>query len=451
MPASHQHSAQAELADALAQAERQYCARHPNSAKRHIAAAAHLPGGNTRTVLHYSPFPLTWASGQGNRLTDVDGRDYLDLMGEYSAGLYGHSNPLIQSALKRAIDEGLVLGGPNRYESALAEAIRARFSSIDLIRFTNSGTEANLMALSAARALKSDRSELMAFDGAYHGGVFYFRHGGSRLNVPFPWIMAGYNDVEGAHALIRAHADRLAAVIVEPMLGGGCIPGSREFLAVLRQECAAHDVILIFDEVMTSRLSPAGLQGLLGIKPDLTTFGKYLGGGASFGAFGGRRDIMERFDPARPDAFEHAGTFNNNVLSMAGGLAGLTQVFTPAEALRLNAIGDRLRERLNEIAAARAVPFQATGVGSLLGLHFGDPPLRTGAPIDRGQVQRAVETLFHLDMLERGYYLARRGFIALSLPTSDADCEDFAAAVDDFFALRAPLVAAVLAGSPATR
>jgi glutamate-1-semialdehyde 2,1-aminomutase len=444
MRQSNQHSAHGELTDALAEAERHYRARHPNSAQRHAAAGAHLPGGNTRTVLHYSPFPLTWASGQGNRLTDVDGRDYLDLMGEYSAGLYGHSNPVIQAALKCAIDDGLVLGGPNRYESALAAAIRARFPSIDLIRFTNSGTEANLMALSAARALNTDRTHLMAFDGAYHGGVLYFRHGGSRLNVPFPWLMATYNDVDGARALIRTHADRLAAVIVEPMLGGGCIPGSREFLAVLREQCTANDVILIFDEVMTSRLSPSGLQGLVGIKPDMTTFGKYLGGGASFGAFGGRRDIMERFDPARPDSFEHAGTFNNNVLSMAGGLAGLTHVFTPAEALRLNALGDRLRERLNQIAATRAVPFQASGLGSLLGLHFCGLPLRTGGTIDREPVQRAVETLFHLEMLDRGYYFARRGFIALSLPTSDADCEGFAAAVEDFFAMRGPLVAAAL-------
>src|ERR1700684_2306471 len=122
---------------------------------------------------------------------------------------------------------------------------------------------------------------------------------------------------------------------------------------------------------MTSRVSPAGVQGVSDIRPDMTTLGKYLGGGASFGAFGGRRDIMERFDPARSDSFGHAGTFNNNVLSMAGGLAGLTRVFTPAEAVRINALGDRLRERLNDIAAERGVPFQATGIGSLLGLHFG--------------------------------------------------------------------------------
>ena len=437
MPPTQQHDS--DLARALADAELHYRARYPNSARRHADAARHLPGGNTRTVLHYSPFPLTWASGKGNRLTDLDGRTYLDLMGEYSAGLFGHSNSIIQEALKQAIDDGLVLGGPNRYESPLAAAIRERYPSIDLIRFTNSGTEANLMALSAARALTPGRARVMAFEGGYHGGVFYFRHGGSRLNVPFDWLISDYNDVDASRALLRAHADGLGAVIVEPMLGGGCIPGTVEFLGMLREECTLHDIVLIFDEVMTSRLSPSGLQGLLGIKPDMTSFGKYLGGGASFGAFGGRRDIMERFDPGRPDSFEHAGTFNNNVLSMAGGLAGLTKVYTAAEAVRLNALGDRLRDRLNRLAAMRGAPFCATGLGSLIGLHFGNAAERA---------QRTVESLFHLDLLDRGYYFSRRGYIALSLPTTDADCEGFAAAVDEFFAARGPLIGDALSRGP---
>jgi len=404
-----------------------------------------MPGGNTRTVLHYSPFPLTLARGRGNRLTDIDGFEYLDLLGEYSAGLYGHTHPVIQAAMKQAIDDGLALGGPNLYEARLAEAIGARFASIELIRFTNSGTEANLMALSAARALCPGRSRVLAFGGGYHGGVFYFRRGGSRLNVPFNWLIGNYNDIEGTRALLRSHREAVAAVIVEPMLGGGCLPATREFLGMLREECTAQGSILIFDEVMTSRLSPSGLQGLLDIKPDMTTLGKYLGGGASFGAFGGRRDIMQHFDPGAADAFEHAGTFNNNVLSMAAGLAGLTEVFTPSEARRINALGDRLRERLNGVASAHAVPFRATGLGSLIGLHFGSATAEGQANPDaaRGDGERAktaVERLFHLEMLERGYYFGRRGYIALSLPTTDADCDGLVEAVGDFFAVRGALI-----------
>ena len=196
---------------------------------------------------------------------------------------------------------------------------------------------------------------------------------------------------------------------------------------------------------MTSRVSPGGLQGLLGIKPDMTTLGKYLGGGASFGAFGGKRELMERFDPNRPDALAHAGTFNNNVISMAGGLAGLTQVFTPKEAVRLNALGDRLRQRLNEVARSRKAPFQATGVGSLIGLHFARKPIVTAAdahPADPAieKAQGDLHKLLHLEMMERGFYFARRGFIALSLPTTDADADSFAAAIDDFLQTRDAMI-----------
>ena len=422
-------------------------ARSPKSRRaignaiRTARAATRTPLGTCRAATPArccttAPFPLTFAGGRGNRLTDLDGFEYLDLLGEYSAGLYGHANPVVQAALRQAIETGLTFGGPNLYEARLAEALRSRFSSIELIRFTNSGTEANLMALSAVRALYPSRSRVLVFEGGYHGGVFYFRHGGSRLNAPFGWLIGGYNDLQGTRALLRSHAGEIAAVMVEPMLGGGCIPGSPEFLGMLREECTAQGSVLIFDEVMTSRLSPSGLQGLLGIRPDMTTLGKYLGGGASFGAFGGRRDLMERFDPDAPDAFEHAGTFNNNVLSMAAGFAGLTEVFTPPEAQRINALGEGLRERLNAVAAAHGVPFQATGVGSLIGLHF-RPDAAHG---DAERVRSAIERLFHLDMIERGYYFGRRGYIALSLPTTGADCDGLIQSVDDCFAARGALI-----------
>jgi len=438
--------ANADLDQAILEAEAHYRARHPKSASRKLEAAQHMPGGNTRTVLHYTPFPLVWAGGKGNRLSDIDGLEYLDLLGEYTAGLYGHGEPVIQAAQKKAIDEGTVLGGPNQYEARLAAAIRARFPSVELLRFTNSGTEANLMALSALRALNPERPRIMAFGYGYHGSVFYFSTGHDQLNYPIDWLVGRYNDVEGSRALLRRHAQELAAVIVEPMQGsGGCIPGTPEFLGMLREECTASHIPLVFDEVMTSRLSPSGLQGRLGITPDITTFGKYLGGGTSFGAFGGKRKVMAHFDPDRPDALPHAGTFNNNVLSMAGGLAGLTQVFTPEAAVRINALGDELRERLSRLAAKRGLPMQATGIGSLLNIHFSRRPIRT--PMDshpEGPAAQKALTgllkLFHLDMIDQGYYLARRGFIALSLPTTEADIEGFAAAVSEFLDARGALL-----------
>jgi glutamate-1-semialdehyde 2,1-aminomutase len=446
---NHNPSDSLDLAGTLTAAESRYRIRRPISAQCQRESAEHMPGGNTRTVLHFSPFPLVFAGGRGNRLTDVDGLEYLDLLGEYSAGLYGHSNPVVQAAIQKALNDGTVFGGPSRYETGLAQAIRARFPSIDLLRFTNSGTEANLMALSTVRALRPHRPRIMVFDGAYHGSVFNFRGLGASFIAPFDWLVASYNDLEGVRTALRTHGAAIAAVLVEPMLGGGCIPGRAAFLAMLREECTARDIVLIFDEVMTSRLSPSGLQGLLGIQPDMTTFGKYLGAGNSFGAFGGRRDLMERFDPTLSNALVHAGTFNNNVLSMAGGLAGLTRVFTPTEAVRINALGDRLRERLNAMARAHSVRFQATGVGSLIGLHFSTNPILRPEDADYADMEAQsakvqLETMFHLEMIDRGYYFGRRGYISLSLPTTAADCESFAAAVGDFLAARGPLIESVL-------
>ena len=231
------------------------------------------------------------------------------------------------------------------------------------MRFCNSGTEANLFALSLAR-VATGKPAIMVFEGSYHGGVFFFGTAdGSPINAPFPFVVAPYNDEETAARLIAEHAHELAAVLVEPLQGwAGAIPGEHAFLQALREATAAHGVLLVFDEVMTSRLSTGGLQSVLGITPDLTTLGKYLGGGLAFGAFGGRADLMSRFDPSRPDALPHAGTFNNAVLTMAAGAAGLTRVYTEAEVQRLNGLGDRLRDRLNAFAARDGAPVPRHGL-----------------------------------------------------------------------------------------
>ncbi|HEY8409452.1 MAG TPA: aminotransferase class III-fold pyridoxal phosphate-dependent enzyme [Gaiellaceae bacterium] len=376
-----------------------YVERNPQSRRLHEERASFMPGGNTRSVLHVPPFPLTIVRGEGARIWDADGHEYLDFLGEYTAGLYGHSHPAIQAAIRQALADGTTLGGPNTYETQLAAAICGRFPSIELIRFCNSGTEANVMALSLARAA-TGRQKVVVFEGGYHGGVLYFHHGGSPLNFPAPFVVAQYNDLAAA-GLVDGDT---AAVLVEPMLGsGGVIPGDRAFLQALRDATSEHGALLVFDEVMTSRLAWGGLQEVLAITPDLTTLGKYLGGGLAFGAFGGRRDLMERFDPSRDNAWPHAGTFNNAVLTMAAGAAGLTQVLTPDEIARLNALGDRLRER------TAALGVHATGYGSMVGLH-------------------GVEHAFY-GMLERGYWYARRGFVALSLPLTEEDVDGFAAAL----------------------
>jgi glutamate-1-semialdehyde 2,1-aminomutase len=233
-----------------------------------------------------------------------------------------------------------------------------------------------------------------------------------------------YNDVEGALRLIDGD---VAAVVVEPVQGSaGVIPGDSGFLAALRDATTEHGALLVFDEVMTSRLATGGMQQVLGITPDLTTFGKYLGGGLTFGAFGGRADLMSRFDPSREDALPHAGTFNNAVLTMAAGAAGL-ELYDDEAVSRLNALGDRLRARLNAIDGA----ISATGYGSLVGMHFTRDAVHRKSDSPKRPEQQA---LLHLHLLERGYTYARRGFIALSLPIEERDVDGFAEGVEELYA-----------------
>jgi glutamate-1-semialdehyde 2,1-aminomutase len=428
----------AAIEPALAEAREAYIARNPKSLARTVEATGVMPGGNTRTVLHYDPFPLGFTGGKGCRLWDLDGAEYVDFLGEYTAGLYGHSHPVIRRAIDAALDGGINLGGSTVTEARFARAVCQRFG-LERVRFTNSGTEANLMAISLARHF-TRRPKVMVFDGGYHGGVFTFSGSGSPINAPFDYVKAPYNDTAATLALIEQHGPDLAVVALEPMMGGGgCIAAEPDFLHALRAATTQVGTLLLLDEVMTSRLAPGGLQSLRGVKPDLTTFGKYIGGGMSFGAFGGRADIIDLFDPRRPDALPHAGTFNNNVLTMHAGLTGLTEVYTPEAADALNARGEALRRRLNALCAAADAPMQFTGIGSMLSVHFVRGPIRSPADAAKGDVR--LKELFFFDMLAHGIWLARRGMMALSLPIGDAECDRLADAVAEFLATRASLLA----------
>jgi glutamate-1-semialdehyde 2,1-aminomutase len=426
------------LEAALADARERYAAARPQSARIHQRARGVLPGGNTRSVLFYTPFPTAMARGHGCHLEDVDGHSYIDFCGEYTAGLFGHSEPRIQAALHAAIDRGLNLAAVGEHEGRLAALLCARFPSLERVRFTNSGTEANMMALGAARAF-TGRAGILAFRGGYHGGQLTFVGGGSPLNAPIPVSLADYNDARQAAELLRANADEIGAVILEPMMGsGGCIPATPQFLAGLRAATREAGVLLVFDEVMTSRHSSGGLQKVHGVTPDLTTLGKYVAGGMSFGAFGGRADVLDLFDGHRPGALIHSGTFNNNVLSMAGGLVAMGEIFDAAAADALYARGEDLRTRLNAVCRERGVGMQFTGLGSMMQPHF-----RTGTierPYAASPREEALRELYFFDLMAAGVYIARRGMIALSLPVGEAECDRLVAAVEEFCTLRRSLM-----------
>lgn len=435
---SASHPANLDVDTALGLAERRYTEAHPKSRAQIERAKRSMPGGNTRTILFFQPFPVVIKRSEGCRIWDIDGNDYVDFLGEYTAGLFGHSDPVIKAAIQGVLDTGWVHGGHIESEAVLAEAVCARFPSIERVRFTNSGTEANLMAITTAR-LHTKRDKLMVMRGGYHGGVLLFKTGSIPQNVPYPYVLGAYNDVTTTVKAIEANAQDLSCVLIEPMQGtSGCIPADPAFLQALREACTKHGIVLIFDEVMTSRLAPGGLQDQHGVIPDMTTLGKYVGGGCSFGAFGGRADVMAIFDPYRADAIAHAGTFNNNAMTMAAGVAAMTQVYTPARAKALNEAGDVLRARLNGEAAKRGLLVQVTGLGSMMNVHFRGGTIRNSD--DASASSDAARGLFHIEMLERGFHCARRGMINLSLPMGQAEFDGLVAAFGDFLDAHARVI-----------
>lgn len=388
-------------------ARQHFADRNPGSRRYHEEASRHLPGGHTRTVLTHPPFPLVFVSGEGATLTDIDGHAYIDLLGDYTAGLLGHSEHRVIDAVTEALHQNVSVGGVHPAEAKLARLMCRRFG-LDRVRFTNSGTEANLMAITTA-IQATGRSKVLVFEGGYHGGVLYFSHGSASWNAPYDFVIAQYNDLTATRTLIEHHGHDLAAVVMEPMLGsGGCIPATPEFARGVFEAARAQGAICIADEVMTSRHGTSGMLHLLGTTADITTFGKYLGGGFSFGAFGGRSDLLDLF----VDRVPHAGTFNNNIASMTAGAMVLGNVYTPEVAEAHTARGDDFRAQLSMVLAWQSLPVSITGFGSMMSLHTPTPDL--------------LEQIY-LGLIERGVYIAHRGMINVGLAHTD---DQLAAASD---------------------
>ncbi|BEJ17902.1 hypothetical protein CspHIS471_0701700 [Cutaneotrichosporon sp. HIS471] len=423
------------LASALKTARAAYLERNPKSYAAYTKATESLPGGGTRTTLVVDPFPLMIASGRGSTITDLDGHTYKDFLSDYTSGIYGKSNPVLLDAIRSALDQGLQFGAHTEHEGRFAAGLVSRFPSMDLVRFANSGTEANMLALTAALKHTS-RSKVVVFDGAYHGSLLCHFYTGDKgtpegvVRAPFDFVIAPYNDISGTKALLDPIKGDIGAIIVEPMLGaGGCIPAEPEFLRELRGYATEIGAVLIFDEVQTSRLSPGGRQALLGITPDMTTIGKFFGGGFAFGAFGGKREIMEMFDIRKPGAISHGGTFNNSPLTMVAGATALEHLLTPEALERLNNLGDDMRDALNGDLKASGAPFHVKGLGSINQLYCRLPEQDRDA---------AMELLF-FTLLEKGYWVAQRGTLALNFENSPEEVDEFVSAVVD----AAGIVAAV--------
>jgi glutamate-1-semialdehyde 2,1-aminomutase len=379
-----------------------------------------LPGGNTRTTIFHEPYPVYLVGGEGCRVTDVDGVERIDFISNYTSLILGHCHPRVVEAVQSQAGRLMSAAAPNELELELSERIRERLPSIEQIRFANSGTEATMLALRAARAF-TGRTTIATFAGGYHGSHDYaasipadpaISPGG--LGIPAAVaetvVVAPFDDIEGTRAAVEPHLEDLAAIIVEPVLGaGGVAPATGEFLAFVRELTRDAGALLVFDEVISFRVGYHGAQGRVGITPDLTTLGKIIGGGLPVGAFGGRVDVMALFDPRSERSLGHGGTFNANPLTMAAGLATLAEL-TPRRYDELEALATDLREQLTDLFADTGVSASVSQVGSLFNLHFEDAALMRD---------------LHLALLNRGIFSTPRGMGCLSTPMTSAEVDAF--------------------------
>ena len=417
----------------------------PRSLQYFERACAVMPGG-AKGAYFYRPYPLTVASGEGCHLLDVEGRRFVDFANHHSAQILGHCDPTVDEAVRRQMERGIALGSPVGVETLLAEEMCRRVASLERIRFCNSGTEATLHAIRLARGL-SGRAKIAKFEGGYHGShdvveisvappvdqagsaaepVSVPTAGGISPHTAREVVVLPYGDERAVGRLIERHRGELACVIFDPK--AGILSQRKEFAQFVRRITRDNDVLLILDEIVGFRVAWRGLQHRYGISPDLTTFGKLVGGGFPVGAFGGRADIMDMLDNSRPDSsFFQSGTFSAHPVAMAAGLATLGRL-TPEAIDRLNALGDRLRGGLDELFARRRVAARVVVEGSLFSIHFTDQDVadyRALAGADKKMAHRVF-----LALLEQGYFLSHTLSInALSLPMDASHVDGLVAAM----------------------
>ncbi len=398
-------------------------------------ALARIPGGVNSPVRAFKSVggePFFTQRADGAYLWDVEGRRYIDYVGSWGPMVVGHNHPHVREAVARAISDGLSFGTPCPAEVVMAETICRLVPAVEVVRMVNSGTEATMSAIRLARGF-TGRTRIVKFEGCYHGhgDAFLVKAGSGALTLGTPTspgvpaaladltLTLPYNDLPAAQQLFAEHGHDIAALIIEPVAGNmNCIPPRAGYLAALRELCTQHGALLIFDEVMTGfRVALGGAQALYGIRPDLTTFGKIIGGGMPVGAYGGRRDIMQHIAPAGP--IYQAGTLSGNPVAMAAGLAMLELIQTPDFHAQLDRRTRLLTDSLQAVADEVGVPFSINRVCGMFGLFFSAEKVETYAQATACDV--AMFNRFFHAMRERGVYLAPSAFEAgfVSIAHSD--------------------------------
>jgi glutamate-1-semialdehyde 2,1-aminomutase len=409
-------------------------------------AMKYVPDGDYREAVWFEPNPAVMTGGDGCYLHDVDGHTYIDFHNCWTAMIWGNSPASIVQAIREQALKGSAMGAPTESVSEWAGIICGRVPSVERVRFCCSGTEAVMFAIRGARTY-TGRDKILKMIGNYHGSydpmepVVGWRRlpPGVAKSSEQDVLVTPFNDKEAAEKIIRENKDQLAAVIVEGVMGaGGLIPPKDGFLNFLRKVTNENNVLLIMDEVISFRLSTGGAQQIYNVKPDLTTFGKTIGGGLPVGAFGGSADVMAVFSPKQKRPAHHSGTLLATPIGAAAGIVGLKEM--TQEALdRINVLGDMLTDRLQRTLATLKIKAQITGYGSLRQIHFTPEPV-THAEVSLIKQDRDLLRLFHLAMLNRDIFIPRRGMYNISMPMTEAEINRAVDATADALSELKPLI-----------
>ena len=431
--------------DVTASLEESYRARTPRSQELFEQARKTMPGGAKGAYFH-QPYPLTMARGEGCYLYDVEGQRYVDFANHHTAQVLGHNHPAVIDAIQKQMAKGIALGAPVGIETELCEEMCRRVASLDRIRFCNSGTEATLHAIRLARGV-SGRVKIAKFEGGYHGSHDVVeissapsldKVGSETAPNPVPStgglsphaaeevVVLPFNDEASVERLITQHRDELACIIFDTK--AGIVPQRREFVQFVGEMARKNGLLFILDEIVGFRVGTGGLQEYYGVTPDLTAYGKVVGGGFPVGAFGGRADIMDLLDGTRGSTgFFQSGTFSAHPITMAAGLATLKQL-TPEAFDYLNGLADRLTAGLNELFARENIAAKAVNTGSVFSIHFTSEDLvnyRSLARTDKAMAHRVF-----LALLAEGYFLSHGlSMNAISLPTETSHVDGLIEAV----------------------
>jgi glutamate-1-semialdehyde 2,1-aminomutase len=398
----------------------------------------------------HPPYPCYVAEGQGCRFTDLDGNVRVDFLNNFTSLMHGHAYPPIVEAVTRQMAKGSAYAAPSELEVELAQMIQGRIPSMEHLRFTSSGSEAVMFALRLARAF-TGRRKIAKFEGGFHGshelaqvsvGPSLEKAGPAEnphsipdsAGIPQDWaddvIIMPFNDAAAVERILDLHRSTVAALIVEPIIGaGGVIAPRPGFLQALRDLTGARGMLLIFDEIISLRVSLGGAQALYNVRPDLTTLGKIISGGMPMAAFGGRADIMALLDPrSGAPAISQSGTFNAAVICCAAGVAGYGAI-SPAVQAHIDGLADRLRREANALFRRLKVHAQMVGVGSLFNIHLTDEPIINYRSVIGGD--RKTLSMLALALMNRGIFIAPRGMGCTSSVMTDKDVDVFLRALED--------------------